>query len=95
MSRPDGAAGAGRLLVYRAPAWGRMWEYLCDAGLFLLCLGTSFTAIAVGFLLDSDGKGENIFYAALVLAVALAALGYCAVKLFPFLRRTVVDRRSA
>ena len=94
MSRPDGAAGAGRPLVYRAPAWGRMWEYLCDAGLFLLCLGTSFTASAVGFLLDSDGKGENIFYAALVLAVALAALGYCAVKLFPFLRRTVVDREG-
>ena len=93
-SRPSGAGTAGRPLVYRAPAWRRMWEYLCDAGLFLLCLGTSFTAIAVGFLLDSDGKGENIFYAALVLAVALAALGYCAVKLFPFLRRTVVDREG-
>ena len=93
-SRPSGAGAAGRPLVYRAPAWRRMWEYLCDAGLFLLCLGTSFTAIAVGFLLDSDGKGENIFYAALVLAVALAALGYCAVKLFPFLRRTVVDREG-
>ena len=93
-SRLAGAGTAGRPLVYRAPAWRRMWEYLCDAGLFLLCLGTSFTAIAVGFLLDSDGKGENIFYAALVLAVALAALGYCAVKLFPFLRRTVVDREG-
>ena len=93
-SRPSGAGTAGRPLVYRAPAWRRMWEYLCDAGLFLLCLGTSFTASAVGFLLDSDGKGENIFYAALVLAVALAALGYCAVKLFPFLRRTVVDREG-
>ena len=93
-SRPSGAGTAGRPLVYRAPAWRRMWEYLCDAGLFLLCLGTSFTAIAVGFLLDSDGKGENIFYAALVLAVALAALGYCAVKLAPFVRRTVVDREG-
>ena len=63
MSRPDGAAGAGRPLVYRAPAWGRMWEYLCDAGLFLLVL-------------------------------ALAALGYCAVKLAPFVRGTVVDREG-
>lgn len=94
MSRPDGAAGAGRPLVYRAPAWGRMWEYLCDAGLFLLCLGASFTAIAAGFLLDPDRTGENVFYAVLILAVALAALGYCAVKLAPFVRRTVVDREG-
>ena len=94
MSRPDGAAGAGRLLVYRAPAWGRMWEYLCDAGLFLLCLGASFTATAAGFLLDPDRTGENVFYAVLILAVALAALGYCAVKLAPFVRGTVVDREG-
>ena len=94
MSRPDGAAGAGRPLVYRAPAWRRIWEYLCDAGLFLLCLGASFTAIAAGFLLDPDRTGENVFYAVLILAVALAALGYCAVKLAPFVRRTVVDREG-
>ena len=94
MSRPAGAGAAGRPLVYRAPAWRRIWEYLCDAGLFLLCLGASFTAIAAGFLLDPDRTGENVFYAVLILAVALAALGYCAVKLAPFVRRTVVDREG-
>lgn len=93
-SRRAGAGAAGRPLVYRAPAWRRIWEYLCDAGLFLLCLGTSFTIIAVGFLLDPDRTGENVFYAVLILAVALAALGYCAVRLVPFVRRTVVDREG-
>ena len=90
-----GSAGAASgPLTYRAPAWRQIWEYLCDAGLFLLCLGASFTAIAAGFLLDPDRTGENVFYAVLILAVALAALGYCAVKLAPFVRRTVVDREG-
>ena len=30
----------------------------------------------------------------LLLVLALAALGYCAVKLAPFVRRTVVDREG-
>ena len=94
MSRPDGAAGAGRPLVYRAPAWGRMWEYLCDAGLFLLCLGTAFALFATLVLLDPGHTDKDFFYSVLLLVLALAALGYCAVKLAPFVRRTVVDREG-
>ena len=94
MSRPDGAAGAGRPLVYRAPAWGRMWEYLCDAGLFLLCLGASFALFATLVLLDPGHTDKDFFYSVLLLVLALAALGYCAVKLAPFVRRTVVDREG-
>ena len=94
MSRPDGAAGAGRPLVYRAPAWGRMWEYLCDAGLFLLCLGAAFTLFATLVLLDPGHTDKDFFYSVLLLVLALAALGYCAVKLAPFVRRTVVDREG-
>ena len=94
MSRPDGAAGAGRPLVYRAPAWGRMWEYLCDAGLFLLCLGAAFALFATLVLLDPGHTDKDFFYSVLLLVLALAALGYCAVKLAPFVRRTVVDREG-
>ena len=94
MSRPDGAAGAGRPLVYRAPAWGRMWEYLCDAGLFLLCLGAAFALFATLALLDPGHTDKDFFYSVLLLVLALAALGYCAVKLAPFVRRTVVDREG-
>lgn len=88
------AAGAGRPLVYRAPAWGRMWEYLCDAGLFLLCLGAAFALFATLVLLDPGHTDKDSFYSVLLLVLALAALGYCAVKLAPFVRRTVVDREG-
>ena len=94
MSRPAGAGAAGRPLVYRAPAWGRMWEYLCDAGLFLLCLGAAFTLFATLVLLDPGHTDKDFFYSVLLLVLALAALGYCAVKLAPFVRRTVVDREG-
>ena len=89
-----GAGAAGRPLVYRAPAWGRMWEYLCDAGLFLLCLGAAFTLFATLVLLDPGHTDKDFFYSVLLLVLALAALGYCAVKLAPFVRRTVVDREG-
>ena len=94
MSRPAGAGAAGRPLVYRAPAWRRIWEYLCDAGLFLLCLGAAFALFATLVLLDPGHTDKDFFYSVLLLVLALAALGYCAVKLAPFVRRTVVDREG-
>jgi len=56
------------------------------------CARTSTGLLLV--LLDPGHTDKDFFYSVLLLVLALAALGYCAVKLAPFVRRTVVDREG-
>lgn len=81
-------------LVDSTPAWRRIWEFLCDAGLFLTCLGVLLILAAAAFLIQARHNVVDVFYALLLLLVAHAALGYTAVTLIPYLRKTVVDREG-
>ena len=87
-----GSAGAAsRPLAYRAPAWRRIWEYLCDRGLFLVCLGVFLIMLGVTFLVAPGPDTPSAFHAVLLLLGALVALGWAARRLSPYLRATVTD----
>jgi len=87
-----GSAGAASgPLTYRAPAWRRIWEYLCDRGLFLVCLGTFLIMLGVTFLVAPGPDTPSAFHAVLLLLGALVALGWAARRLSPYLRATVTD----
>ena len=90
-----GSAGAAsRPLAYRAPAWRRIWEYLCDRGLFLVCLGAFLIMLGVTFLVAPGPETPSAFHAVLLLLGALVTLGWAARRLSPYLRATVVDREG-
>ena len=90
-----GSAGAAsRPLAYRAPAWRRIWEYLCDRGLFLVCLGVFLIMLGVTFLVAPGPETPSAFHAVLLLLGALVTLGWAARRLSPYLRATVVDREG-
>lgn len=93
-SDPLDANAAGGPLVYGAPAWRRIWELLCDAGLLLICLGVLLILAAAAFLVQARHNVVDVFYALLLLLPALAALGCTAVMLSTYLRKTVVDREG-
>ncbi len=82
---------ASRPLAYRAPAWRRIWEYLCDRGLFLVCLGAFLLMLGVTFLVAPGPDTPSALHAVLLLLGALVALGWAARRLSPYLRATVVD----
>ncbi|RLP06581.1 hypothetical protein D9T14_11725, partial [Propionibacterium australiense] len=42
-------------LIYRAPAWHRLWEYACDLGIALLLFGVLLTVTGVAMLAEPDG----------------------------------------
>ena len=87
-----GSAGAASgPLTYRAPAWRRIWEYLCDRGLFLVCLGVFLIMLGVTFLVAPGPDTPSAFHAVLLLLGALVALGWAARRLSPYLRATVTD----
>jgi len=85
---------ASRPLAYRAPAWRRSWEYLCDRGLFLVCLGVFLIMLGVTFLVAPGPETPSAFHAVLLLLGALVTLGWAARRLSPYLRATVVDREG-
>ena len=90
-----GSAGAASgPLTYRAPAWRRSWEYLCDRGLFLVCLGVFLIMLGVTFLVAPGPETPSAFHAVLLLLGALVTLGWAARRLSPYLRATVVDREG-
>lgn len=90
-----GSAGAASgPLTYRAPAWRRIWEYLCDRGLFLVCLGVFLIMLGVTFLVAPGPETPSAFHAVLLLLGALVTLGWAARRLSPYLRATVVDREG-
>ena len=87
-----GSAGAASgPLTYRAPAWRRIWEYLCDRGLFLVCLGVFLIMLGVTFLVAPGPDTPSAFHAVLLLLGALVTLGWAARRLSPYLRATVTD----
>ena len=81
-------------LVYRTPPWPRIWETLCDVGLFLVLLGAAFIAGGIGMLLDADGLSSDALWALLALVLGLISWGYCAYRLWPCVGRTVIDAKG-
>jgi len=87
------AAVTGRepMLVYRAPAWHRLWEFACDSGIAPLLFGVLLTVTAVSMLVEPEGFWHAVVgVLGLLFGVVciLFALGEATLSF----SRTVVDR---
>lgn len=97
-SRGEGGFGThrspSRSLVYRTPPWSRIWETLCDVGIFLIVLGAGLVGAGTGMVLDADGVLPDALWAWIGLIAGLVSWGYCVYRLWPCMGRTVIDARG-
>lgn len=79
-------------LIYGAPAWRRVREFLFDGGLLLLCAGVVFGVIGVLALHQPGGETKTVLIGLGGLVLGLAGVMTPLVRMRRFFRKTIVDR---